>query len=72
MTWMNKLRETKESLDESERREWKKLAYYSTFKKLRSWDTVHHFMANRWGKNEKGDRLFSLAPKSLWTEKPWN
>ena len=26
----------------------------------------HHFMANRWGKNENSDRLyFSWAPKSL-------
>ena len=27
----------------------------------------HHFMANRWGNNENSDRLFSWAPKSLWT-----
>ena len=25
----------------------------------------HHFMANRWGNNEKSKRLFSCAPKSL-------
>ena len=24
-------------------------------------------MANRWGSNRIGDRVFSLAPKSLWT-----
>ena len=28
------------------------------FKKLRSW---HHFMANRWGKNENSDRLYFLG-----------
>ena len=27
----------------------------------------HHFMANRWGNNGNSDRLFSWAPKSLWT-----
>ena len=25
----------------------------------------HHFMANRWGNNGNGDRLFFCAPKSL-------
>ena len=25
----------------------------------------HHFTANRWGKNENNDRVFSWAPKSL-------
>ena len=27
----------------------------------------HHFMANGWGKKGNSDRLFSWAPKSLWT-----
>ena len=27
----------------------------------------HHFMADRWGKNGNTDRLFSWAPKSVWT-----
>ena len=27
----------------------------------------HHFMANRWGKSGNSVRLFSWAPKSLWT-----
>ena len=28
----------------------------------------HHFMVNRWGKSENGDRFFfSWAPKPLWT-----
>ena len=35
----------------------------STFKKLRSWYTVHHFMANRWGNS--GLTLFFWAAKSL-------
>ena len=27
----------------------------------------HHFLANTWGHNGNSDRLFSWAPKSLWT-----
>ena len=27
----------------------------------------HHFMAKRWGNNGNSERLFSWAPKSLWT-----
>ena len=27
----------------------------------------YHFMANRWGDNGNSDKLFSWAPKSLWT-----
>ena len=28
---------------------------------------THHFMTNRWGNNGSSDKLFSWAPKSLWT-----
>ena len=37
----------------------------STFRKVRSWHPVHHFMANKWGNNGNSDRLISWAPKSL-------
>ena len=37
---MAKSKEELESLDESEKEEWKKLAYNSTFKKLRPWYLV--------------------------------
>ena len=47
---LQKARGTKEPLDESERGEWKKLAWNSMFKKLRSWHLYHHFMANGKGK----------------------
>ena len=43
-----------------------KLGLNSTFEKLRSGISSHHFMANRWGKNGNGSRLFYWAPKSLW------
>ena len=33
----------------------------STFKKLRSWHRVHHFMANRWGNSGNSDRLYCLG-----------
>ena len=47
-----------------------KLAWYSTFKKLKDQKTKsiwsHHFMANRWRNNGNSGRfLFSWAPKSL-------
>ena len=41
----------------------KKLARNSTFKKLRSWHPVHHFMANRWGKSRNSDRFYFLDSK---------
>ena len=33
----------------------------STFKKLRSWHRVHHFMANRWGNSGNSDRVYFLG-----------
>ena len=43
-----------------------KLNSLETFRKLRSWHAVCHFMANRWGNNGNSDRLYFLgAPKSL-------
>ena len=35
----------------------------TTFKKLRLWHPVHHFMANRWGNNKNSDRLIFLGSK---------
>ena len=46
----------------------KKLAWNSTFRKLRSWHWSHHFVANRWGNNGNSGRLYLVgagAPKSL-------
>ena len=36
------------------------LAFNSAFKKLKSW---HHFMANRWGKNETVTDFIFLSSK---------
>ena len=44
-----------------------KLAKDLTFKKGRSWHLSHYFMASRRRKIGNSDRLFSRAPKSLWT-----
>ena len=44
----------------------KNLDLNSTFRKLRSWHPVYHFMANRWGKQRKQwDTLFWGTLKSL-------
>ena len=53
-----KLRRTKESLDESERGEWKSWlkTQYSENEDHGIW--THHFMANRWGNNGNSDRLY--------------
>ena len=49
----------------------KKLAWNSTFRKLRSW---HHFMANKWGKNGISDRLYFgvLQNHCMWWLQPRN
>ena len=60
--------ESKELLDESERREWKSWlkTQHSKNKDHGIWS--HHFMANGWGKQWKQwQTLFSWAPKSLQT-----
>ena len=63
---LKKWRGAKESLDESEREEWK--SWLKT-QHSKNWDhgiQCHHFMANRWGKKWKQwETLFSWAPKSL-------
>ena len=45
-TFMAESEEEPESLLMKVKEESKKVAFSSTFRKLRSW---HHFMANRWG-----------------------
>jgi len=40
-----------------------KVGLNSTFRKLRSWHLVHHFMGNRWGNSVR--LYFGGAPKSL-------
>ena len=56
-------RGTKESLDEGERGEWKSWlkAQHSENKDHGIWP--HHFMANRWGNNGNGERLYFLGSK---------
>ena len=59
-----------------------KLAWNSTFKKRRSWHPVpwihgiqsHEFMANRWGNNGNGERLYFLGLQNHcgWWQQPWN
>ena len=53
-----KWRGTKESFEECERGEWKKVALNSTFWKLRSWHPVPSLHGNRWGNNGTSDRLY--------------
>ena len=52
----------------------KKLAWNSTFKKLRSWHRFHHFMANRWGKSGNSDRFYFLEFQihGRWWQQLWN
>ena len=52
-----KWRVTEEPFDESEREEWTKLAWNSTFKNLDHGIRSHHFMLNRWGENGNNERL---------------
>ena len=63
-----KWRETKESLDEDEKRRVKKLAWNWTLKKLRSWHPIPLLHGKQIRKKWKlWQTLFSWAPKSLWT-----
>ena len=58
-----KQRRTKDSLDKSERGEWKcwLKAQHSENKDHGIWS--HHFMGNRWGNTENIDRLYFLCSK---------
>ena len=52
----------------------KKLAWGSTFRKLRSWHLAHHFMANRWVNSGNSERLyfFGLQNHCRWWLQPWS
>ena len=73
LSWQ-KARETKEPLDESERGEWKKLAWNSTLEKLSSWHLCHYFMANKRGKSRNSERFYFLGLPNhcRWWLQPWN
>ena len=62
-----KWRETKETLDEGERGEWKSWLKTQHSKNEDHGIQSHYFMTNRWGKKWKQWQiLFSWALKSLW------
>ena len=42
-----------------------KAGFKLNIQKMKIMASVHHFMANKRGKNGNNDRLFSWAPKSL-------
>ena len=52
-----KWRSTKESLDKSERGEWKSWLIFN-IQKTKDCIWSHHFMANRWGNNRYSDRVW--------------
>ena len=58
-----KQKETKEPLDESERREWK--SWLKTQHSIKEDHGIwsHHFMANRWGNNRNSERFNFLGLK---------
>ena len=56
-----KLRETKGSLDKSEKGEWKSLLKTQHSKNYGIWS--HHFIANRWGKSGNNDIFSFLRSK---------
>ena len=69
-----KWRGTKESLDESERGEWKSWLKTQHSKNKDHGIRSHHLIANRWGNNGSSDRLHFLGVQNhcRWWQKPWN
>ena len=69
-----KRKTTKESLDESERGEWKSWlkAQHSENEDHGLWS--HHFMENRWGNSRNSVRLYFLRLQNhcKWWLQPWN
>ena len=70
-----KWRGTEESLDESERVEWKSWLKTQHSKKKEDhslWS--HYFMASRWGNNGNNDRFYfpELQNHCRWWLQPWN
>ena len=72
--YSRKGRGTKESLDVSERAEWKiwLKTQHSENEDHGIWS--HHFMANRWGNNGNSERLYFgvLQNHCRWWLQPWN
>ena len=62
-----KWRQTKDSLDEGERGEWKSWLTIQHSKNKDHGIWSHHFMGSRWGENGNSDILISWALKSLYT-----
>ena len=52
---------TKETLEESEREEWKRWLKTQLSKNEDHGIQSHHFMTNRWGNNRNSNRLYSLG-----------
>ena len=65
-----KQRSTKEPLDERERGEWKSWIKIQHSKNENHCIWPHHFMANRWGKNERL-YFFGLQNHCRWWLQPW-
>ena len=69
-----KAKKNKESLDESERGQWKSWlkTQHSENKDHGIWS--HHFMANRWANNGNRGRLYfgGLQNHCRWWVQPWN
>ena len=62
-TFMAEIEEKLKSLLKKVKEESEKLAYNSTYKKLRSWHPVPSLQGKKMGKNRKNDRLlFSWGP----------
>ena len=64
---------TTEPLDEDKRGEWKSW-FKTALEKRRSWHLVHHFVADRWGKNGSNGRFYFLGLQNhcgQWLQ-PWN
>ena len=65
---------TEESLDESERAEWKSWLKNQHSKNEDHGKQSHHIMTNRWGNNGNSDRLYFLGLQNhcrCWLQ-PWN
>ena len=65
---------TEESLDESERGEWKSWLKTQHSENQDHGIQSHHFIANRWGNNGNSDRLYFLGVQNHcgWWLQPWN
>ena len=73
-TLMAESRETKESLDEGERGEWKSWVKTQHSENEDHGIRPHYFMANKWGNNGNSERLCFLGLQNhyKWWLLPWN